>query len=355
MTNMLSKIISRQDLPKLVDALTNDFLVIAPTYEKKVPTFSEVESSSEVEFDILFNEKLPMLPPKKVFFPAKQTVFKYNLTKGVTDSCDEVSDAANHNKNIVIFGVSPCDVSGVGVLERIFKENYSDDVFLQLRDKTAIISMNCLDHCYENCFCETMSSNDPKSGFDIMLTEISKSKLIAVPNSDKGKKILRDYPEIFTQISEKDSEAYTDALNLKNKNFKTEFLVEGLASHIEDNFESKIWEEFTEKCLFCGSCTFVCPTCYCYTVKEIVSVDLKDGERQREWDSCYFPEFALVAGNHNFREKKEQRFRYRYLHKFVDLPRRYNLEGCVGCGRCITYCPANIDVRDVLKKIIGVM
>ncbi|MHA1220815.1 MAG: 4Fe-4S dicluster domain-containing protein [Candidatus Heimdallarchaeota archaeon] len=349
---MLSKTISQQDLPKLVDALTKDFIVIAPTRENKVPTFSEIKDSSEVEFDILFNEKLPMIPPKKIFLPAKQTVFKYSLKTGVTEDCKELYKSL-YEKNILIFGASPCDITGASILERIFRDNYSDDVFLHIKENTIIVGMNCLDHCYENCFCETMNANDPKSGFDIMLTEISKSKLIAVPNSDKGKSILRKYSDIFKEVSIKDNKDYKKALQTKQNNFKTEFIVEALASQIEDSFESGVWEEFAQKCLFCGSCTFVCQTCYCYTVKDEVTVNLENGERQREWDSCYFPEFALVAGDHNFRERKAQRFRYRYLHKFVDLPRRYNFEGCVGCGRCVTYCPANIDVRDVLKKVRG--
>ncbi|HUU79261.1 MAG TPA: 4Fe-4S dicluster domain-containing protein [candidate division Zixibacteria bacterium] len=349
---MLSKIITRQDLPKLIDALVKDYSVIAPTYEKNVPTFSEVKNSSEVEFSILFKEKLPMIPPKKIFLPANQTVFRYSLTEGITEGCGDISNST-FKKNIVLFGISPCDITGVGVLERIFKDNYSDDVFLKLRERTTIIGMNCLDHCYENCFCESMNSNDPKSGFDIMLTEISEQKLIAVPNSDNGKKILRQYNELFQEVHYYDINNYNKAIETKQKNFKREIQVEGLASHVEDSFESSLWEEFTDKCLFCGSCTFVCPTCYCYNVMDKVSINLKDGERQREWDSCYYPEFALVAGDHNFRERKAQRFRYRYLHKFVDLPRRYNFEGCVGCGRCITYCPTKIDVRDVLKKVRG--
>ncbi|MHA1656299.1 MAG: 4Fe-4S dicluster domain-containing protein [Candidatus Heimdallarchaeota archaeon] len=350
---MYSKIILQKDLPKLVDELVNDHIVVAPTKAKNVPTFSEVRSSEEVEFSILFNEKLPMIPLKKIFLPPQQTVFKYSLSEGVTESCEELA-ARVAEKEILVFGASPCDITGVNVLNRIFREYYTDALFSQLRDRTVIIGMNCLDHCYENCFCETMHSNDPKSGYDIMLTPISKTKLIAVPNSDKGKALLRTHGEIFQEVTAKDHQAYLKALEQKRLNFKREFPIEGLASEIEDNFESSVWEEFTKKCLFCGSCTFVCPTCYCFSTKDNLSIDLKTGERIRDWDSCYYPEFALVAGGHNFREHQSQRFRYRYLHKFVDIPRRYNLEGCVGCGRCITYCPANIDVRDVLKMIRGV-
>ncbi|MHA1759914.1 MAG: 4Fe-4S dicluster domain-containing protein [Candidatus Heimdallarchaeota archaeon] len=348
---MLSKIIARQDLPKLVDALVNDFIVVAPTYEKKVPTLTEVKSSDEVAMNILFEEKLPMLPPKKLFLPAEQTVFRYSLKDGITEGCDALENQLE--KDIILFGISPCDISGISVQERVFRDNYKDELFLKMRDKTIIIGMNCLKPCYEYCFCETMGSNDPKSGYDIMLTEISGKQLIAVPNSDKGKVILRKYPDIFTEVTKKEVSAYNKTLQGKRDTFTEQFLVEGLASQIEDNIESKVWEEFTEKCLFCGSCTFVCPTCYCYSVKDKIDVKLQEGERIRQWDSCYYPEFALVAGPHNFRERHDQRFRYRYLHKFVDIPRRYNLEGCIGCGRCVAYCPTQIDVRDVLRKIRG--
>ena len=187
-----------------------------------------------------------------------------------------------------------------------------------------------------------------------MLTELPNNLFLAVPNSDEGKTLLRTFASFFKEAQDSDLKTFSATLRKKQENHsKRDVLVEGLASMVEDNFGSSVWTKFTEECLFCGSCTFVCPTCYCYNVKDILQNNLEQGERIREWDSCYYPEFALVAGGHNFREKKEQRFRYRYLHKFVDLPRRYNFEGCVGCGRCTTYCPAKIDVRDVLRQIRG--
>jgi sulfhydrogenase subunit beta (sulfur reductase) len=347
-TTMISKVIPKENLPKLVDVMVDDFIVIAPAKTNKKPTLLEIKDSSEVAFD----EKLPMIPAKKVFLPADHTVFRYSLKKGITKGCSDLAKQ-RFDKGIILFNISPCDITGVNVLERIFRDNYQDDVFLELRDKTIIIGMNCLEPCYENCFCESMGSNDPKSGFDIMLTPIGNDQFIAVPNSDNGKKLLRMYSKLFKETSKKDFDAYATTLKTKQDNFTKDILVEGLASQVEDSFESKVWEEYTNKCLFCGSCTFVCPTCYCYTVYDKISNDLKEGERKRDWDSCYYPEFALVAGGHDFRGRKAERFRYRYLHKFTDLPRRYNFEGCVGCGRCITYCPADIDVREVLEKVRG--
>jgi sulfhydrogenase subunit beta (sulfur reductase) len=345
---MFSKVISAKKIPKLVDALLENFTILAPIEEDDVPKLREITDSSEMHLDT----ELPMVPAKKVFLPAKQTVFRYSLKEGLTQKCEDLIKE-EYDKELLLFGVRPCDITGVNVLKRIFRDHYSDDAFLQLRKNTLIVGINCLEPCYENCFCESMGSNDPKSGYDLMLTPISRDYYYVLPNSDAGKEILRDYSDFFDDPTRPDKEAFSRALKLKNNNFEKDIIVEGLASQIEASFESDVWEQFTKECLFCGSCTFVCPTCYCYNVKEVIDDNLVEGERQREWDSCYFPEFALVAGDHNFREQKSERFRYRYLHKFVDLPRRYNFEGCIGCGRCITYCPAEIDVREVLRIARG--
>ncbi|MGC9779017.1 MAG: 4Fe-4S dicluster domain-containing protein [Candidatus Heimdallarchaeota archaeon] len=347
---MVSKLISRKKIPELVDAMIGDFVVIATTDKNNVPTLIEISSSDEV----LFDTELPMISIKKLFHPAKQDLFKFNRTKGVIKSCLDESDIGVEKK-IVVFGVRPCDITGNNVLDKIFKEYFRDEFYSTLRERALIIGINCLQPCYENCFCESMSSNDPKSGYDIMLTEIAKDKFIIVPNTDGGKRILKLYPDLFQEPTDDDFEKYVRTLELKKNNFKKYILVEGLPSELEDKFESRAWKKYTKECLFCGSCTFVCPTCYCFNVKDKISIDLKTGTRQREWDSCYYPEFASVAGGHDFRHEKERRFRYRYLHKFIDIPRRYNVEGCVGCGRCITYCPAVIDVRDVVEDVRGEM
>ncbi len=347
---MVSKLISRKKIPELVDAMIGDFIVVATTNKNNVPTLTEISSSDEV----LFDTELPMISIKKLFHPAKQDLFKFNRTTGVIKSCLEESDIGVEKK-IVVFGVRPCDITGNNVLDEIFKEYFRDEFYNTLRERALIIGINCLQPCYENCFCESMNSNDPKSGYDLMLTEIAKDNFIIVPNTDGGKRILRLYPDLFQEPTDEDFEKYVRTLELKKNSFKKDILVEGLPSELEDKFESRAWKKYTKECLFCGSCTFVCPTCYCFNVKDKISIDLKTGIRQREWDSCYYPEFASVAGGHDFRHEKERRFRYRYLHKFIDIPRRYNVEGCVGCGRCITYCPADIDVRDVVEDVRGEM
>ncbi|NHJ48251.1 MAG: hypothetical protein FK733_10735 [Asgard group archaeon] len=345
---MTSKLISKEKIPDLIDNMVKDFIVIATTDKNKVPTLAEITSSDEVLFDV----DLPMISIKKLFHPAKQDLFKFSRTKGVIESfLNKV--LTDVDKKIVVFGVRPCDITGNNVLDEIFKEYFQDEFYNKMRQHTLIVGVNCLEPCYENCFCESMNSNDPKSGYDLMLTEILKDEYMLVPNTDGGKRILRLYPDLFRDPTEEDFEQYVRTLELKKNNFKKHILVEGLASELEDKFESKVWHKYTKKCLYCGSCTFVCPTCYCFSVKDKINVDLETGIRQREWDSCYYPEFALVAGGHDFRHDKMRRFRYRYLHKFIDIPRRYNMEGCVGCGRCITYCPADIDVREVLEDVRG--
>ncbi|MBY8995541.1 MAG: NADPH-dependent glutamate synthase [Candidatus Heimdallarchaeota archaeon] len=345
---IFSKLISRENLPLLIDSMLNDLILIAPINKNNVISFAEITSSQEV----YFGNTLPMIPLKKLFHPAKQELFTFNRKLGVDEICIKHQNFDILIKNVV-FGVRPCDITGNNIIDEIFSENFKDEFYNKLREKTLIIGIKCLKPCYGNCFCESMSSNDPKSGYDLMLTEIREDEYIIVPNSDGGKRILRLYPELFAELTSDDFEQYVRTLELKKNNFKKEILVEGLPSELEDKYESDIWNKFTKNCIFCGSCTFVCPTCYCFNVKDNISIDLISGVRLREWDSCYYPEFAKVAGGHDYRPEKKHRFRYRYIHKYIGIPRRYNIEGCVGCGRCITYCPAKIDVKQVLKAVRG--
>lgn len=345
---LFSKLISRENLPLLIDSMLNDFILIAPINKNDVISFAEITSSQ----DVYIGDTLPMIPLKKLFHPAKQELFTFNRKTGVVEICIKHKNF-DIDVKVVVFGVRPCDITGNNVLDEIFNENYKDEFYNTLRERTLIVGINCLKPCYENCFCESLNSNNPKSGYDLMITEIGENEYTILPNSDGGKRILALYPWLFRNPNEEDYKKYLRTLELKKNNFKKEILVEGLPSELEDKFESDIWNKFTKNCLFCGSCTFVCPTCYCFNVKDNISIDLINGIRQREWDSCYYPEFAQVAGGYDYRHEKERRFRYRYIHKYIDIPRRYNIEGCVGCGRCITYCPAKIDVRQVLKAVRG--
>jgi Fe-S oxidoreductase len=122
---------------------------------------------------------------------------------------------------------------------------------------------------------------------------------------------------------------------------------------MKEKFEDELWKEYAEKCVLCGACNFVCPTCHCFTIKDDTNLRGTEGKRIRRWDSCHFKNFALIAGGLNFRGERNSRVKNRLYDKLCYSPQKYGVYSCVGCGRCIRSCPAKIDIREIAKKIRG--
>jgi ferredoxin len=128
------------------------------------------------------------------------------------------------------------------------------------------------------------------------------------------------------------------------------FMCKNLINKVVKSRGSKIWKELDKKCIDCGKCAIVCPTCFCFKISD----EIQKGKtvRKREWDTCFYEEFSEIAGGHKFLDSTESRIYNWYDHKFVRIPKEYSMPGCVGCGRCTEVCPANIDVRKNIKRII---
>jgi heterodisulfide reductase subunit C len=137
------------------------------------------------------------------------------------------------------------------------------------------------------------------------------------------------------------------------RKFHKKLNTQGLPELLEENFRHPIWEELMHECLACGSCTMVCPTCFCYNVVDKIDLNLKSGKRQREWDSCMLLEYAQVALGHNFRKDRDARVKQRIYHKLVYYEPQFGTLGCVGCGRCIKTCVKKIDITDVISRLRG--
>jgi sulfhydrogenase subunit beta (sulfur reductase) len=311
----------------------------APTKEgEKSFVFAPVKDFSE----IALNYTRTILPLKKYFFKPEDIMFDFSVEKGYEMPAEE------SRKKYVILGVHPCDIHALKILDLVFSGRYVDSYYFARRSKAVIIGLDCIPD--DLCFCRSTRTDFTDSGFDLFLSDVDDSYLVRVGTS-LGDDMVRAADSLFREVGKEDREKYKRKSIQRRESFQTEIQLQDLPEIMDLEYESQIWWEVGEKCLSCGSCSMVCPTCYCYAVFDELSLDAASGQRKRRWDSCLFRDYALVAGGHNFRAERSSRVKNRYFHKQRGFVSQYGRPSCVGCGRCKAYCPAGIDIVEVITKL----
>ncbi|NHJ85259.1 MAG: hydrogenase [Asgard group archaeon] len=297
---------------------------------------------TEVE-EVVFDYQRTLLPPRRFFYPPKEIIFEFDKEKV------EMYEVYEDKGPIVLFGVHACDIVGLRIMDANFIDEDPDPYYQRRRQNGIIIGLSCLPDEY--CFCNVRRSEFVDKGFDLFLSEVEDGYVIRV-GSVKGHKIVDPNLDLFEEVKDKD----TDDLAEFDKKKKAMFSVQGNWDSLRYTLELRdkipMWQRETEKCLGCGNCTITCPTCRCYDVKDYPNLDKTTGNRIRTWDSCQFRSHGLVAGDHNFRETKESRFKNRYMCKNAYCP-PLTTAYCVGCGRCTYYCPASINYKKNLMEVLG--
>jgi len=286
-----------------------------------------------------------ILPLKKYFLPPRDTLFHYSPGKGY------VANTRDLEKRMVLFGVHACDVYALGILDLVFNGKYNDPYYQTRRKNIAIIGIDCMPD--EHCFCRSMRADFVEEGFDLFLHDLGECYQTAVGTA-LGDNMVLAAAELFEPITREDFDEYKRLSANKRKAFRLDVEIRDLPEMLDMEYESEIWAELGDKCLSCGSCSMVCPTCYCYDVVDTVELGSTAGSRDRVWDSCLFSTHALVAGGENFREERSSRIKFRYYHKQRGFVAEHGRPSCVGCGRCITACPVGIDIVEVLNRVRGV-
>lgn len=284
---------------------------------------------------------------KDFFFPQTEDIVKFK-TEGKNI---EIIDVRDEKEDYVIFGVRPCDVKSFEILDRVFLSEPVDSFYKSRREHGIIVSVAC-EKPSETCFCGVfgIDATEPQGDVSGWRTD---DALYVRANTEKGKKLLDSIKE-FSEACD-DGEVLPakekigkilDKLPLKDldtKNFGS--------GKTAEFFNSPLWEDMAETCLGCGTCTFVCPTCQCYDIKEFKSGD--GVIRYRCWDSCMYSDFTKMAHG-NPRLTQTERFRQRFMHKLVYYPENNDgIFGCVGCGRCLQKCPISMNIVKVMKRIGG--
>ena len=329
------RIISKENFTDFINALIDDdsLNVIGVKSKGEKFAFDPLNSADELRLDY----DVTLLPPKKYFFPQRETLVTYNIGKGF--SARESSDP----KQTVIVGVHPYDIVALLHMDEIFSETKSDPYYFEKRKASVIIGVN-MQKMSKWCFAPYMGADTIEYGYDLMLTDLGNRYAIAI-GSQKGEQLLDKYAKGVSNALARDIQMVgqkkreVSAMCKQKLDFPPELIPEMLSNFYA---ESAFWEKHSEKCLACGSCVLVCPTCYCFDVKDNPDLTLQYGERIRTWDGCLLEDFAKVASGENFRATRPTRYRHRYFKKGKYLFDRFGFISCVGCGRCGSNCLPDI-------------
>lgn len=329
-------ILNKSEVTNILDKLASEYRVIAPVEKNGMVEFAAIQKGEEAKLDYANSKK----PGKEILFPQSEELFNYTVDAEGLRMEDKVDSQAS-----IIFGMRPCDVKSWVLLDNVFKnDQYTDVYYLTRRANSLVVGLGCNEPA-STCFCSSVACGPfAKEGSDIFLTDIGEAYVVE-GISEKGKELLAKLG-----LSEAGAEATAAAAKLQEE-VKADgtINIEGMAEKLSGMFEHPYWDSLHEKCIGCGACTYLCPTCHCFDIAD-EATDC-DGCRVRNWDACMFPLFTLHGSGHNPRPTGKARWRQRLMHKFNYFVERYNATACVGCGRCIKNCPVNLDIRQALADI----
>ena len=340
--------ISQDELTAVLERLSKEMDVWVPGQmgdEKWGVRFLPYNKNNVVVLD-----RQSILGPKNVLFPQVETLLSFRYQKDDTDPSKQHIDLKDRQdiSGALVFGARPCDVAGFLTFDQVFLNGrYKDPYYAQRREKTLFATLLC-DTQDSACFCSSVGSGPgDRKGSDLWIIPVDDGFVVEALN-EKGRKLI---PMMGTPATpEQIEQAQRIQEQVSAKHVGADDLTRS-ARDFTGRFEDMdYWRDMVSKCISCGICTFVCPTCYCFNITD-ESRDLT-GERLRSWDSCMFYHYTLEASGHNPRPEKFERYRNRVGHKFSYFPDTYNgMISCCGCGRCIRSCPVSIDIRRVVKQL----
>ncbi len=336
-------VISESGVRDLLGGICEQTRLAAPMKRGKVSVdFEWVTDPSQVVFDYVRT----VMPPKKAIWPTRETVLEFSLT-------GNQAQPIAHDTPFVLFGIHACDLKGINQLDWAMGQRHgvSDPSYLARRNAATIVGMECMPDEY--CFCTSVGSCETRDGADVFLTPIESGYFVEVL-SEKGDRLLRQASGIQEASAAKTAEAKAFVEKKKrNTTLKINSDIPELPDLLEPRYHTDVFEHTAKRCYSCGTCTNVCPTCFCFDMDDEVDLLLQGGTRDRRYDSCQFQDFAVVAGGHNFRRERSDRVRHRWFRKFVYLLREHGMPFCIGCGRCSQECTAGISLVDVLNSVIA--
>lgn len=361
------RIIDKSELDNLISLLKErNYIVIGPTVQNGAIVYSEISSAQEFpvgltdkhspgSYRLISNGKGSyfhfVVGPqswKKFLYPSVQKIF----TSYIKGNKLEIEREENPKTRYAFIGVRACELRAIEIQDRVFfGGEYQNSRYKELRKNAFIVAVNC-SKAEANCFCTSMDTGpEVKSGYDLVLTEINKNDkhlFIINSGSEKGAEVLNLLNS--EEASEDEIKLAKEVIENTKRQITKSLETDELKDLLLKSLESPVWDDVAKRCLACGNCTMVCPTCFCMTVEDYTNLRGTKAERIQKWDSCFTLEYSYIHGG-SVRVSTGSRYRQWLTHKLGSWHEQFGTSGCVGCGRCITWCPVGIDITEEATKV----
>ena len=334
---MTQKLLAHADLERLFSRLASEGTVFVPRRDE-AGDIAILPWRPEEPVSLDYRNFLQS--PKVFFFPQNQTLLRFEGSQS--------QEPEMPGGKVFLFGVRPCDARALTVLDRVFLDGErSDPYYARLRQETTVIALAC-SRTMPSCFCSSVGGGPgDATGADVLAVEMAEGLLLR-SQTGRGESVLRSAADM---LGEADEAAAEDSLE-RIRNLESQLArvkTDDSARRLRDTFDLPLWEAAGLKCLGCGACSFLCPTCHCFDITDEVRGGV--GRRVRTWDCCAYPLFTLQGSGHNPRPTARERWRQRIMHKFRYAVETFGVSFCVGCGRCIRGCPVALDLRATLREL----
>ncbi|MEK7263133.1 MAG: 4Fe-4S dicluster domain-containing protein [Bacteroidota bacterium] len=364
-TQSTKYILERQQFDTLISTLQkNCYSTIGPTVCDNAIVYGEIMKTNDLPIgwtdeqergtyrlkkrndNALFGYVVGPQSWKKFLFPSSLKIFSATLNEKGFQVTNEVPKETKY----AFIGMRACELYAIAIQDKIFLNGqFIEPQYKQLREDAFFIAVNC-GQAANTCFCDSMQTGPQADKyFDIALTEICNEKehyFIIESGSEKAKKILSELS--LTSAEKKHDDIIAESTNTAVKQMKRNLDTTNTKRILYEQFDNPHWDEIATRCLNCANCTMVCPTCFCTTVEDVTDLTGDNAERWRKWDSCFTMDYSYIHGG-SLRASGKSRYRQWMTHKLSSWYDQFGTSGCVGCGRCITWCPVGIDITEEAK------
>jgi sulfhydrogenase subunit beta (sulfur reductase) len=331
--------LKKENLNQFLETISSTMELWGPVKKGDKHAFEAVKDLSRLDL----NATRTIIPPKKLMVPPSFSMF--NITK------DGYRPDFSHVKKRILFGIHPCDIHGLLILDKLFMLEFRDPYYMEARKATTIIGLSCRPD--EHCLAKSTNTHVVEEGYDLFFNDLDTFYLVFI-GSSRGDDLIRTKPEIFEEnVTSDDIQKYVKWQAERDASYRSSINFIAMPRLMELKYRDAFWDKLDRACLACGSCSMVCPTCNCYNVTDRQEPGGKPVERVRQWDACTLHDYSLVAGGENFREHRKSRLKLFYTHKLEAYAGKYGKPSCVGCGRCVATCPVGINVKSVAEALEG--